>query len=134
MMSDKAIDLTLPEFDPDKHHETWYDMMDNDFRAGDIICVGITAGRSATLSVGMVKKINKRDSRGELIVRRGLYDYTTRTYGPDEPYCTITFAPMVDSANRFSRWTGKDSTVGPEKIVLLQGVTIGDIIDRITVR
>ena len=125
-------DLTLPAFDVEKHYATWQDMLGRIFRPGDVIAVGITAGRSASIAVGMVRRINRVNASGEPYTRtlpprlvEGKWVYPTPATAPD---CTVTFLPLVDSSNRFGRWSTRDSLVGPEKIVLLADVSVSDLL------
>lgn len=121
----KEQNLDLPEFDEEKHWLSWTDMIDREYRAGDIVAYAATVGRSAGLTVGMVRRINRLDSTGELVTKRK-YNYDTREY-EFEDSCTVRIAPLVDSANRFERWTARDVTIGPDKIIRLD-LSIGDVV------
>jgi hypothetical protein len=116
--------LDLPEFVESKHWLEWEDVIGQPFRAGDIIAYAATAGRSAKMTIGMVKRINRVDSKGDKITR-SRYNYETRI-SEKEDYCNVTVAPLLDSSNAYSRWTDRDVTIGPEKI-LKPNISIGDI-------
>lgn len=117
--------LDLPEFDPVKHWETWTDMLDREYSAGDFVAYAVTVGKSASMSIGMVRRINKLDSKGEPLERN---TGTWRDPNP-VPTATITICPLVDSVNRYGRWSDRDSTVGPDKIVRLDNVSVIDLLD-----
>lgn len=122
--------IVLPEFNPSKHWPEWKDMLGRTIRPGDVIAVGITAGRSASLSVGVVVAIHSVNSQGEPYVERW-YDWKTREHGK-RPSCSISFRPLEDSSNRLRRYSNRDSRVGPEKVVRLDGVTAEDLVGERT--
>ena len=123
-------DLTLLPLDPTKHYPSWPDILGRPFRPGDVVAVGITAGRCASLTIGMVRRINRFNSSGEPYMRRPPARYVDGKWvNRDEavPDCSVTVVPLLDSENRLGRWSTRDSTVGPEKIVRLD-VPVSDVL------
>jgi hypothetical protein len=100
-------------------------MLGQIYEPGDVVAYAATVGRSAGLSVAMVRKINRVNSKGETITRRNPeWTWDMRENNPDDvpqyiPSATVTLVPLRDSANRYGRWTSRDVTVGDEKIILL---------------
>lgn len=123
-MSKYSNTLELPDYDPDKHYIGWIDMIERVYFPGDIVAYASTAGRSSKLTVGMVKRINKLDSNGKPIIKN-TYDYETNSRG-EISWATVTICPLVDSANSYGRWTNRDITISPDKILKLD-ISIGDI-------
>lgn len=116
-MSKKAPrNFDLPALNPLMHHATWPDMLGKDFKAGDIIVAGVTAGQCGSLTIGMVRAIRSCDSKGKQYeqsrYKRGT-GYTTI------PSASIAFCPLVDSGNRYSRWTNRDSRISPDRVLRL---------------
>lgn len=113
-------------FDEAKHWPEWTDMLGRTIRPGDVIAVGITAGRSASLSVGVAVAFHRFNSQGEPYIERW-YDWKSGEHG-ERPSCSITFRALLDSSNRLPRWSTRDSRVGPEKVVRLDGVSVDELI------
>jgi hypothetical protein len=116
----KDRDLTLPEFDPIKHYPSWTDMLGVEYRPGDVVVVAITVGKSASMTIGMVKRINRLDSEGKEI----------RDYRTGKLSCNLTLTPLIDSTNRRRRWSDKDSTILLTEKVIRLDTTVQEILDR----
>lgn len=118
-------DLTVPPLDPDVHYASWPDILGRAFRPGDVVAVGVTVGRCASLTIGMVRRINRANAQGERFVRRRW----VAGKWTEQPSCTVTLAPLVDSENRLGRRSGRDSIVDPDKVVRLD-VSVADVLAR----
>jgi hypothetical protein len=110
------VSLELPAYDEAKHWPSWPDMLGREVHAGDVVAVAVTAGRCASLTVGMVRRINRCRADGEPLMS-STYNHDTHEWST-RPHCSVTLVPLVDSVNRFSRWTTRDCTVDPDKMVL----------------
>lgn len=118
--------LDLPVFDEDKHWPEWADMLGQSYEPGDVVAYAATVGRSAGLSVAMVRKINRVNSKGEPNrMRNPRYSWSESRENPSYdvpewlPSATITLVPLKDSSNRYGRCDARDVTVGDEKIIKL---------------
>ena len=112
----EPVSLALPEHDEAKHWPCWPDMLGREVRPGDVVAVAVTAGRCASLTVGMVRRINRCRADGQPLVR-STYNHDTREH-TTLPHCSVTLVPLIDSVNRLGRWTTRDCTVDPDKMVL----------------
>lgn len=115
--------LDLPEIDPENHWEEWEDMLGRGYGPGSVVAYAATVGRSSGMTIGMVRRINKKDSRGkELRVRiSGWQEDAVYT-----PHASVTIVPLKDSSNRW-RWTNRDVTIGPDKIVALD-ISVAEVL------
>lgn len=117
------IDLTIPAQDPIKTFPFWRDGLGVVFKPGDLLLYPTASNSNAYLNVGMVKKINRTDSKGQPHMTpdryRSDYDadrrYIGRTKIADgEPTCTITLRLIGNTGSKTSQYDidhSKDSTI-----------------------
>lgn len=97
-------DVKAPEGTP-KTWDEWTDILGQTYRPGDWVAVATVNMKSPQLVVGQVLKINRIDSKGNLV---GYEEWDTPTgqwydfKGPRpglrwKESCTVTVAPMIDA-------------------------------------
>jgi hypothetical protein len=121
-MNEQGPNLDLPEIDPEKHWEEWEDMLGRGYGPGSIVAYAATVGRSSGMTVGMVRRINKHDSRGKQLTKN-IGNWQDPEY---VPWATVTICPLRDSNNRW-RYTNRDVTISPDKIVVLD-VSLAEVL------
>jgi hypothetical protein len=77
-----------------KEWPEWEDKLGQTYKPGDTVAVATTSGKSPTLKIGVVRRINRLNSSGEEIGRsRRVKDPTTGNWTTTvDPSCSVTIA------------------------------------------
>jgi len=128
--------------------DSWTDVIGNEYRPGDLVCIATISGRSPQLVIAEVVKINKTDKNGEpfttrqwfdhdepIMKRREVrrYNYQTRTYDDiveeyvekgeyrQVPSCTVTCQPIQDT-RKFYRSTNSEGKARKVTYTIIENI------------
>lgn len=119
MFSD--LDLTIPKFNSATCFSSFPDMIGQVTHPGDIVVLGITAGRSGSLTIAMVKKFEKHSSSSKDPIFEklgGPPDYgATPVHSKYYESCRVVYMALMDSSNRYSRESRRHASTSPGKML-----------------